>query len=376
MSMHRFSLLAALALPSLLPAQNPAIMLTGYWPPSNEAVRQFSPDPVQNPGGWQGANWEGRGYDIYAYFPEFSPPTCTSCGTGTGDLEVDYQDTFADFFTLANAIQPIAIITHSRTNALISWELEMNQYNRSTWTNDYVAPTQPTPSPPDPTVPAGTLRLTTLPVQQIVNDINTAGLQVNPNICFSQSAGGFLSGFIAYLGVWYQDMHRSPTDPAWCVSAGHIHIGRSVPWPLAQQASEVTLRTLIAHVDGIRAANVCQADLGFQGPGTAELAICGQQLNAPGNFADLRVDGAPANALGLLVLGAQNNPTPVFGGTAVPVPFFFADVLLFDAQGGAFVEDYFEGLANGSEVFAQAAYLDPSLPQGWGLSNALRIELN
>src|SRR6187401_871766 len=66
------------------------ILLTGYWPPSNEAVRAFSPNPAQNPSGWIGLNWEGRGYDVYSYFPEFSPPTCTNCGPGTGDLQVDY----------------------------------------------------------------------------------------------------------------------------------------------------------------------------------------------------------------------------------------------------------------------------------------------
>jgi hypothetical protein len=136
-----------------LSAQRPAIMLTGYWPPSNEAIRQFSADPVQNPGGWVGSNWEGRGYDIYAYFPDFSPANCTSCGAGTGTLTVDYQDTVADFWPLANALRPIAIITFSRSSTLITWELEMNQYNRTTWANDYAAPLQPTPVPPEATCP-------------------------------------------------------------------------------------------------------------------------------------------------------------------------------------------------------------------------------
>ena len=64
------------------------IMLTGYWPPSNEMLRKFSTDPNQNPGGWQGENWEGRGYNIYAYFPEF-PGGTGSNPKGEGDLEVD-----------------------------------------------------------------------------------------------------------------------------------------------------------------------------------------------------------------------------------------------------------------------------------------------
>jgi hypothetical protein len=55
-----------------------------------------------------------------AYFPEFSPPDCTSCGQGSGDFQVDYQDTSADFWPLANALQPIAVITFSRTGVNLS----------------------------------------------------------------------------------------------------------------------------------------------------------------------------------------------------------------------------------------------------------------
>ena len=47
----------------------PNVMITGYWPPTNEMLRRFSPDPVQNPDGWIGGNWEGRGFNVYAFFP-------------------------------------------------------------------------------------------------------------------------------------------------------------------------------------------------------------------------------------------------------------------------------------------------------------------
>ena len=40
------------------------ILLTGYWPPTNHMLRQFSTDPEQNPGGWRGRNWRGHGFDI------------------------------------------------------------------------------------------------------------------------------------------------------------------------------------------------------------------------------------------------------------------------------------------------------------------------
>ena len=100
-------LLAATATASA--GDRPNIMVTGYWPPSNEALRRFSTSAVQNPDGWVGEDWEGRGYDIHAFFPEFANPDCNSCGQGMGDFEVDYQDTSADFWPIANGLQPVAI---------------------------------------------------------------------------------------------------------------------------------------------------------------------------------------------------------------------------------------------------------------------------
>src|SRR5690606_11248330 len=260
----------------------PKLLLTGYWPPTNEAVRRFSPNPTQNPAGWIGSDWEGRGYDVYAYFPEFNPPNCTVCGRGSGDLEVDYQDTSADFWRIADSLQPIAIITFSRGFNDRSWEAGMNQYNRSVWINDYLAPLQPTPVPPDASVPAGFLRTSKLPVQQIVNDVTAANLGLNAYICFTGDGGGFLSEYIAYHGVWYQHLHRSPADPAWCAAAGHIHVGGLVPWATAELAAQVTLRTVIQHVDAIRASVTCQRDLGFAGPGSSALAVCGTPLTSGG----------------------------------------------------------------------------------------------
>ena len=75
----------------VLAAHTQNILLTGYWPPTNEMLRKFSTNPDQNPGGWQGQNWEGRGYDVYAFFPEF-PGGTGSNPKGNGDFEIDYQD--------------------------------------------------------------------------------------------------------------------------------------------------------------------------------------------------------------------------------------------------------------------------------------------
>jgi len=227
----------------------PTILVTGYWPPTNEAVRRFSTDISKNPNGWIGSNWENRGYDIISYFPEFQDPQCSFCGTGYGDLEVDYQDTTNDWWDIVAQHKPIAIITTSRGFNDLSWELEMNQYNRTSWIGDYVFPYQPTPSPPDNSVPGNFLRLSKLPVQDIVDAVNNANIGINSFICFSQDGGGFVSEFIAYLGVWYQSLYDSPMDPSWCIAAGHIHVGQQVSWQAAQDALDISLRTLITNVD-------------------------------------------------------------------------------------------------------------------------------
>jgi hypothetical protein len=228
------------------------ILITGYWPPTNEMIRRFSTSPTQNPSGWIGGNWENRGYNVHSYFPEF-PGGVGVNPQGTGDLMVDYQDTSEDFWRIANEIKPVAIITFSRGSSGSNWELEYRTMNRSSWIADYIAPFQPTPSPPDPSVPANTIRFSTLPMQNIVNAVNQANLGIGAFIDSNSPtlAGGFLSEFMGYHGSWYQSIHSSPSDPAWSVAAGHLHVGINTPLAAAQTATEITLRELITHVNTI-----------------------------------------------------------------------------------------------------------------------------
>jgi hypothetical protein len=83
------------------------IMLTGYWDPTGQMLQKFSQDPDLNPSGWQGDNWMGLGYDIYAYFPDPNKGY-------TGDFEVDYQDTWDDFWRITGEIDPVAILSYGR----------------------------------------------------------------------------------------------------------------------------------------------------------------------------------------------------------------------------------------------------------------------
>lgn len=240
---------AIMVVPSSASAHSHNIMLTGYWPPTNNMLRPFSQNPAQNPEGWTGENWEDRGYDIYSFFPEFPD----GVGKGVGDFEVDYQDTSEDFWRIVEEVRPVAIITFSRGNFDRSWEVERRQRNLSQWIDDYEAPFQPTPSPPDASVPAGHIRESTLPMQAIVDAVNEQ-TTLNAYIDEVGFGGGFLSEFIAYHGVWYQSLHADPSDPYWVAAAGHIHVGFNYlndnP-AVVRNAMRTTLRTLTDYLDTV-----------------------------------------------------------------------------------------------------------------------------
>ncbi|MCA9250590.1 MAG: hypothetical protein R3E58_08485 [Phycisphaerae bacterium] len=230
----------------------PHVMITGYWPPTNEMLRQWSQDPFQNSNGWVGENWEGRGYNIYAFFPEFPGGTGTN-PKGDGDFEVDYQDTSNDWWPLVETIRPIAIITFSRANTANGWELEGGNrtYSSSvfpTWSNDYLVPLKPTAELPSFDETPETERFSTLPIDAIITEVVASGANVDP---FSTviDTGRFLSNYIGYHGNWYHELHADKADPFWNIAGGHIHVGSGTNLPDAVQASEVTLRVLTAHLD-------------------------------------------------------------------------------------------------------------------------------
>jgi hypothetical protein len=74
--------------------------------------------------------------------------------------------------------------------------------------------------------------------------------------------------------------------------------------------------------------DVCQPDLGFGGPGSVTLNVCGPVLE-PGAMATLTLANGPAGAPAWVGYSTQFNPTSVFGGTLVPIPLagFVAFVL-------------------------------------------------
>lgn len=294
----------------------PNIVLTGYWPPTNEMVREFSNNPAQNPGGWIGSNWEGRGYNVYAFFPEFPGGVLQR---GVGDFEVDYQDTSADWWNIIPQYNPIAIITFSRANTTNGWELEGGNrtYVTNSWTSDYLAPTRPGAGLPIIDIePPLTERFSTLPFAQIIADVTASGANVNP---FSTviDDGRFLSNFIGYHGCWYRFLHQLPTDPVWCVAAGHIHIGQSTALPDAVLATKVTLRTLCNHVD------------------TARLAV--QPIPLGDMNCDGQLDGRDVEGFAVALLDAPNY-TARYPGCILRSGDFNADLAVTPADIPAFVD--------------------------------------
>lgn len=119
-------------------------------------------------------------------------------------------------------------------------------------------------------------------------------------------------------------------------------------------------------------ALICQTSLGFGGPGGSTLAFCGGDLST-GTIATLTLSGAKASTPAWIAVGTSNNPTPLFGGTVVPLPF---TTLLFGSTNasGTWTLPNVPGGGGPTTLFAQAAYLDASFAEGVGLSNALQVD--
>lgn len=261
----------------------PIIFLTGYWPPTNEMLRRFSDNPEQNPEGWIGDNWEGRGYNIYAFFPEFPG----GLGQGEGDFEVDYQDTSADWWLYTEELDPIANISFGRAFNNSQWKLEGGARNHfmNDWIEDYEVPLTPNLGLPIVGEPVGFDRFSTLPIPEIISALTDQGVPVNP-VTSTVDTSAFLCNFIGYHASWYHDLHAAPGDPAYNIAGGHIHVGYAMTLDTAIWATEVTLRTLIEHLDG-------------------QLCIHDGDVNADDELTSMDAQTAFLIALGLVT------PTPV-----------------------------------------------------------------
>lgn len=229
------------------------ILLTGYWPETNNMLRQFSTNPDQNPGGWAGENWNNSGYNVYAYFPEFPGQTGPNWGQGSGDFEVDYQDTSEDWARILPDINPAAIMTFSRGSAGSNWELEgqLQMHAGRTWIPDFSGDRRPTEDMPifDTLVP-GEWYDSSLPNDEIMAAINGEDFGVD---AFIDTTGGgrYLSEFIGLHGLMHKINNDSADSEFRTFAAGHIHVGIDTTLEDAERATEITLNSLTAHLDQV-----------------------------------------------------------------------------------------------------------------------------
>lgn len=229
------------------------ILLTGYWPPTNSMIRRFSTNPAQNPDGWIGEDWNGSGYNVYAFFPEFPGSTGPNYGQGVGDFEVDYQDTSADWERIVPTINPAAIITFSRGGSGSNWEIEsrLQMHAPSNWLRDFSSPARPTLDMPifDTLVPDQWYD-SSLPMQGIMDAVNNAGIGIDAYI--DDTGGGrFLSEFIGLQGLRHQILNGNPDAAFRSFAAGHIHVGIDTPEADANLATELTLEQLTGYLDTV-----------------------------------------------------------------------------------------------------------------------------
>lgn len=241
------------------------VVLMGYWPPTNEMLRPWSDNPLQNPEGWQGENWRGLGYDVYAYFPEFPPdgdPTNDQIGDDGAvgspefDLQVDYQATSADFWRIVDDRDPIVLITTSR-GGQIGWEIEAVEGGHGEpggtdpsedWATDGHGdvrfPTEATIEPRSwdaiSEFRAGTTVPSSLPMDVIVDAaaaLDVASVQIDE----TGTSGNFLSGFLGLHGIVQAQLS------AHTIAGGHIHVGFGMPADTARTLMEATLEAVLSH---------------------------------------------------------------------------------------------------------------------------------
>jgi hypothetical protein len=216
----------------------PSIVLIGYWPPTNEMLREFSNNKIQNINGWLGENWRGLGYNIYSYFPEFPD----NLGIGSGDFQVDYQSTSKDFWNIVPRHRPAAVLSFGRSGNGNIWEIEMLTRNLKRWQSDYLIPLRPIPSPPQRGYGDNKERISTYPAENILESLQSQFTAIN-SYQDKTGAGSFLCEYLGYHISWYQAL-----NPNTMKFGAHTHIGGSSKLQDLKGALKVSLESLIQSI--------------------------------------------------------------------------------------------------------------------------------
>ncbi len=210
----------------------PNIILLGYWYPTNMMIRDFNANPKLNPK-WIGENWEGRGYNIYSFSPDFPYKTLK----GVGDFTVDYQSSFSDFWRIMPKYTPVAILSFGRAKENNDWEIESIVYNNfNQWRGDFKFPYKPKRK---------TVRYkkfqriqTAFPKKRIKEQLVRKLPELNVFID-EQGSGDFLCEYMAYQIYWYQSFYPNMRYGI------HTHIGAESSMSTLKKGLGITLRELI-----------------------------------------------------------------------------------------------------------------------------------
>jgi len=123
---------------------------------------------------------------------------------------------------------------------------------------------------------------------------------------------------------------------------------------------------------------IAQEDIGFGGPGEGQFWIYGPKI-ASGNRVDVLLRRASMNQVAFLFMTFQSNPTPAYGGIVVPAPPLITyAVITVPSDRCEFGEVFFKTECGGGpvNVFCQFVYVDPDQVQGYGFSNALKLDIH
>lgn len=113
----------------------------------------------------------------------------------------------------------------------------------------------------------------------------------------------------------------------------------------------------------------CQPDLGFGGPGSATLTVCGD--TSSGGTATFSLTGAPPNVSCWLVYSLNDTGVAFGGGTLVPFPTYFT--IPFNTNGAGAVS--FDINGGGGPLTLNCQFAIKASQSQWWLSNAVALGL-
>ncbi|MHC4262949.1 MAG: hypothetical protein ACYSWX_10540 [Planctomycetota bacterium] len=174
-------------------------------------------------------------------------------------------------------------------------------------------------------------------------------------------------------GVWTSDVD-GPVATGRVASVADLSVGTHVLSFTATDTSGVSssASTTITITDRLLPGGICQTDLGFGGPGTASLSVCGGDLSS-GTTADIALEGAAPNETVFVGISAVNVPTPLLGGTVITFPLLSLLVETTDASGDWTLADL-PGGGGPVTFYLQAVYGDAAQATGFGISNAVQVD--